>query len=233
MIAHEDYEQAKEIVMQWESRDLLEQSDSDEAYAESLINQETTTASKKSSEESSKELTNHMLNYLVVGLIGMFVGMVLSFFYYQSPITENGIDYDGDGVPDEWWVYKNGHFAEGRIDRNLDKEIDNYYYYDHKGLLKNSKSDDNFDGVFESESKYKNNLPVWTKMDTTGDGYKNQHIIFKNGVLNRVVFSNADKKITKISYYHKLRLSHSESDTDGDGKTDLRIEYDEFENPLQ
>lgn len=228
MIVQEDYQQAKEIVKQWETHDLSEQSDSDEASNESLNSQEPIT----SGNESIKELTNHMLNYLVVGLIGMFIGIALSYFYFQSPITENGIDYDGDGIPDEWWIYKNGLFAEGRIDRNLDKKIDYYYYYDHKGLLKSSKSDDDFDGVFESESKFKNNLPVWVKMDRTGDGYKNYKMNFKDGILDTIVFHNANKKIVKISYFKNLSLSYSEMDTNLDGQMDTRIEYDEFENPL-
>lgn len=227
MVNEADYEQGRELIKHWENTDL------DEISFEQIpeINQRETNSNVTSTLSASND---NLLNLLVVAFIGVMIGIVGTYVYFRSPVTENGIDFDGDGIPDEWYFYKGVRFSESHSDRNLDKTVDLKFYYDHIGLLETMQADDNFDGVFESETKYKNNNPVWTKIDTAGDGFKNQHINYTYGVLDSIVFYNAKtQKKVKIDYFEDIKLQYSEIDTDSDGILDSRIDYDEYQNVIK
>lgn len=178
----------------------------------------------------TKDLT---LNYVSIGIIGFLLGIISSYIYFQTPITENGIDYDGDGMPDEWWISKGNFMSETRIDRNLDKKIDAYFYYNNRGTLESSKSDNDFDGVFESITKYKKGNPIITKIDTNGDDFKNYRFHFENGVLKTSYFINPQtKQKIRINYFTNEVMTKSKTDTTGDGVLDTEVQYDQYENPL-
>lgn len=90
--------------------------------------------------------------------------------YYSTPVTDRGIDYNGDGKLDEKWTYVNYRTSKTEFDRNFDGKIDLIYTFDRRGISESGLSDENFDGVFDTEFKLENGNAVWQKSDTTGDG---------------------------------------------------------------
>jgi hypothetical protein len=227
MIKESDYKQGKLLIEKWKNYELQEPPITNLASSNKYQESEVKTDNYNTSSE-------RILIYISVGILGLLIGIFSTIFYYLSPIHESGIDYDSDGILDESWVYKGGRFSETRADRNLDKTIDLILFYNHKGLLESTKSDDNFDGVFETESKVKNGNWLWTKTDTTGDGFKNYRITFNNSVIDTISHYNSlTRKKVKTDKFINLVLSYSEIDTNGDGVLDSKIEYDEYENPIK
>lgn len=229
MIIESDYKHGKKLIDQWGNHDLNEPDHETDYLENSNHYQETEVTTN-----SLNDTTNKFLNYMVIGIVCLLIGVFSTVLYYRSPTFENGIDYDGDGIPDEWWIYKGDKISETRTDRNFDKSIDLILFYNHKGVLESTKSDDNFDGKFETESKIKYGNWVWTNTDTTGDGFKNYNVTFTNGIIDSISYYHPQsKKKVKIDKYDNLILSYSEIDTNNDGSLDSKIEYDEFANPIK
>ena len=227
MISESDFKQGKLLISQWENNEFA--ITEDENLENSNHYQE-----PEANSFASNVSTEKMLNYLVVGIVCLLIGVFSTAYYYRSPTFENGVDYDGDGIPDEWWVYKGNRISETRMDRNFDKNIDLYLFYDHKGNLESMVSDDNFDGEFETGSKIKHGNWVWTNTDTTGDGFKNYQVKFKHGIIDTISYYHPQtKNKVKTEKYVNLVLSYSEIDTNKDGMLDSRIEYDEYANPVK
>jgi antitoxin component YwqK of YwqJK toxin-antitoxin module len=203
MVAEEDYAEAERIIQEWDEQQPRQEL----------------------SEPISKEKSG--FGY---GVIGLLLGIGATAIYYNTPVTEDGIDYNGDGVLDERWTYLNYRISKAEVDRNLDGKIDLIQTFDHKGLIESSLIDYNFDGTFESEGSYHNGNAIWEKIDTTGDGFKDLHLGFKHGVFKTATFINASsRKPVKIQYYSALRLQEAEVDTTGDGVLDTKYIYDQIE----
>ena len=227
MITEDDYTTGKGIINQWENNEF-EISDS----VDEIINDN----QQKDDQSNGNNVIpspNKILNYLTIGILGFLIGVISTNVYFKTPVSEIGIDHDGDGIPDEWYIYNGQYLSETRTDRNLDKSTDMNYYYDYRGMLESMKSDDNFDGIFESDSRFKNGNTQWSKVDTTGDGFKNYRMYFKYGVLNSIAhYDSQSKKIIKLDYFKNLKLSYSEKDTNNDGVLDTKVSYDQYENPI-
>ena len=56
--------------------------------------------------------------------VAFFCGVAATAIYFQTPVTGNGIDYNGDGKFDEVWSYVNYRLAKSEVDRNLDGNFD-------------------------------------------------------------------------------------------------------------
>jgi len=167
-------------------------------------------------------------SYLSV-LGGFVAGIIVMVLYCNTPMTDDGIDYNGDGSLDEKWKYVNYRMAEMELDRNLDAKLDLISKYDRKGLIESSKSDDDFNGTFETQSYYKNGSSVWLKSDTTGDGFKDYRIDFKHGLINTVSYIDPiTMHVIKVEHYGSLKLESAELDTNRDGILDTVVEYDEI-----
>jgi hypothetical protein len=147
--------------------------------------------------------------------------------YYKTPVTNDGIDHNGDGKLDENWTYVNNKLSKLEFDRNFDGKIDFIYSYDRKGLIESSSSDDDFNGTFETETHFDYGNAVWQTSDTTGDGFKDFRIDSKYGVIETAKYIDPiSKKIIKIKEYDPLKLRRAEVDTTGDGVLDTVYEYD-------
>ena len=124
MVEEQDYAAAKEIVDQWDA------SQPSHVLAE------------------APGKTGSRFN---IFLLGLAVGLGLSYLYYQAPVTTDGIDHNGDGVLDDRWTYARSNFPlMNEVDRNLDGKIDYITRFNRKGTIESGEEDDNFDGVFES-----------------------------------------------------------------------------------
>ncbi|MFT5422179.1 MAG: hypothetical protein ACI9D5_002947 [Candidatus Endobugula sp.] len=165
-----------------------------------------------------------------VALIGFICGIVAMAAYYNTPVTDEGIDYNGDGTLDEIWTYVNHLISKTEMDRNLDGKIDFIYSFDRRGLIQSSLSDEDFNGSYDTEVHYDYGNAVWQKSDTNGDGFRNYKIDFEYGTAKTITFFDPrTKKVIKTQEYDGLMLRKGKIDTTGDGALDTLYEYDSIE----
>ncbi len=99
--------------------------------------------------------------------IGAAIATSFTYWMFNSPITTDGIDYNGDGIFEEKWTYKNNRISEATYDKNFDGAIDQIYNYSVSGLIKSADFDNDFDGTFENILKWFQILfHVWYITDT-------------------------------------------------------------------
>mgnify|MGYP001071398308 CR=1 FL=1 len=163
-------------------------------------------------------------------LLGVVTSTLAIYLILSSPVGDDGIDYDGDGFPEEKWIYKAGRVSETRIDRNYDGEYDDIIYYDIEGLLKHSKSDADFDGFFETRTFYFHGKPLREETDFNQNGIVDLRSNYTYGVLENIEFIDEDTgKIRKKQYFKLGKLISADFDSDGDGTFDVHYEYDRYE----
>lgn len=202
MVDEADYLEAKKIVEEWDSY-------------------QTSTETEQEKNSSSP---------VTAGFVGFLLGLATLTFYYNSPVTDEGIDYNGDGQYEEKWKYKNGRASSAEVDRNFDGRIDTIYNYDRKGLIVSSASDENLDGIFETQMEYKYGQPIYQESDTTGDGFNNLRAIYTQGRLSQLKFYDpSTQQPVKIQRFGFFNMQSAEVDTNRDGKLDTIYEYDAIE----
>ncbi len=203
MIEESDYAEAKKIIDEWDKNQPEQEA-------------QTKTLKKKSSFSS--------------GVIGFLCGIAAMAIFYNTPVTDDGIDYNGDGSLDEKWTYVNYLISKTELDRNLDGKTDFIYLFDRKGLIESSSSDEDFNGTFETDIYYDYGNAIWQKSDTTGDGYKDYRIDFKHGLAETITFLNPEtNKAIKVQHYGPIKLKSAEIDTTDDGILDTQYKYDSIE----
>jgi len=202
MVDESDFKEAKGIIDQWES------------------NQSTASIDKpKKSSSAAKGFT-----------FGVVLTAGIAYWIFNSPVTTDGIDYNGDNILDEKWVYKNARIKEATLDRNLDGAYDYKFHYDNRGLLKSAKADNDFDGVFETKIIYRNGNAISEESDTNRNGIIDYRVNFKLGILDNVEFIDENTgKIGKRQFYQLNKLVSADYDSNGDGKLDTHYEYDIYE----
>jgi hypothetical protein len=161
-------------------------------------------------------------------LLGLAVGIACAAAWYRVPVSDSGIDYNGDGVLDEKWsVTATGIPVSGTIDRNFDGKEDSVTYFSGDRTIARSESDDDFDGKFESKAHYKQGSPYLIETDIDNDGIIDLKTHLAFGVMVSREFINPFTGLPrKIDYYRDLQLVYADVDTDLDGKMDKRITYD-------
>ncbi|WNO08010.1 DUF2007 domain-containing protein [Teredinibacter sp. KSP-S5-2] len=221
MIQESDYAVAKKIVQKWDAT----QPESDSEFELSLP------PSSELGIESEPGTLPRKNGGIVSLVVAFLIGVGVTAAYYRSPVTEDGIDYNGDGLLDEKWVYRNFVLSKIEMDSNFDGKKDIVYTYDQKGLLKKALIDRNFDGTFETEAQYKKGNTIWEKSDTTGDGFQDYRVFYENGVIKSInLFDSTSKKIRKKQEFGAFHLKRAEVDTTSDGILDTVFEYDMFED---
>lgn len=161
-------------------------------------------------------------------LKGLLLGLVLGVggFYaaYKTPAAMDGTDYNRDGSLDGKWTFSlAGKPMKMEQDRNLDREID----FIADGWIESAKSDDDFNGTFETSSRYKNGNMVSEEVDTDGDGYPEIRRSFKNGILESVKYIKPTSGLPFRVEYFKFATSLLFADiySDDDGTLDTRLTY--------
>lgn len=163
-------------------------------------------------------------------LLGLLVGSAITIWAYNSPVTTDGIDYNKDGELDEKWTYKGKRIYRVETDRNLDGKVDSISFYNHKGLVYKSESDDNFDGTYETTYKYNRGNVESQESDINQDGKIDLFAYFENGLLSSVEITGPLlSSPRKMQIYEMNKLVNAEFDSDGDGLYDISYEYDFFE----
>lgn len=196
-----DYDRAREIIQRWEAR---------------------------STPAAAPLAPKARQSGFITGLIGLAVGGLLSYAYFHAPYSVDGIDYDADGILDEHWTWApSGIIRKSETDRNRDGKVDSVAHYNRQGHIATSESDDDFDGVFETQMTYRHGNPLRAEADSDGDGYPDLRWHYKDGVLaTEERFSKGSEKPLRITRFQLGREVSAAVDTDGDGRMDLQQEYD-------
>ncbi|GAB4561111.1 MAG: DUF2007 domain-containing protein [Rhizobacter sp.] len=164
---------------------------------------------------------------LLVFLIGLTLGVVGTAAFFRSAVTVDGVDHNRDGLLDEKWVYApSGNLLRSEADRNLDGKPDYLAYFDRRGLLDTAESDDDFNGVFETQIRFRFGSVESQVADTDGDGYRDLRSHFSNGVLSSTEYLNPSTGLPLRAEHFRLgKLLHADVDADKDGALDTRITY--------
>lgn len=159
---------------------------------------------------------------------GLLVGVLGSYAWFHAPVDRRGIDRDHDGRFEVQVIYAPGGQAlRQELDRNLDGKVDFVGRFDAYGAYESSRADEDFDGVFESESAYKDGNIESSTADTDGDGYPDMRWFYVRGVLHSIDYIQPQSgRALRTEYYRLGRMTHAERDLDGDGRMDKRIRYD-------
>lgn len=163
-------------------------------------------------------------------VLGLALGIGGMYGAYRAPATVDGTDHNRDGLLDEKWTYAlSGRPSMLEIDRNLDRKVDHIVHYDLRGQPQSSESDDDFDGVFETKSRYRDGNVVSSEADTDGDRYPDLRSHFQDGVLETVEYIKPSTgRPLRVEHFKLGKLQFAEVDTDEDGRLDTRLVY----NPL-
>ncbi|MEL0083906.1 MAG: DUF2007 domain-containing protein [Gammaproteobacteria bacterium] len=113
---------------------------------------------------------------------GVMVGAAVIANYYRSPIGREGIDHNRDGILDEQFVYRGERLTQRLQDRNFDGQPDLLEFYDQGGLLLTRQWDDDFDGYFERQQRFQDNVPALELIDSDNDGFTDRRFQFRHGV---------------------------------------------------
>lgn len=202
MVSDEDYASAHKIVADWEA-------------AQPAIVAETKPSRKA--------------NFGSI-LLSFILGGLMVFALMQTPISESGIDYDGDSQLDEQWHYRGEYLSTFEIDNNRDGIFDDVWKYDVRGLLKSYSSDMNFDGRKEVRCRIRQGLTVTCAMDIDNDGFDEYLESYRHGVLHSISMFNPDTKaLKKRQFFEGWLLVRDEIDLDGDGVLETQRQYDNYE----
>lgn len=160
------------------------------------------------------------------------IGAICMYLYLKPTINQQVIDTNKDKVDDEKWTYEDKVAIKSEHDRNLDGNYDEIWLYKN-GLASLSKFDINFDGKFDTENHHENGNVNYSKSDTDFDGEIDTTIDYESAAnFKTTIFNQKTKLIKKIQFYKNASLANAQLDTNDDGKMDVEIEYDFFEEEI-
>lgn len=160
-------------------------------------------------------------------VLGLLVGVGAMVAAHRTPAAVDGTDHNRDGLLDERWTYAlNGRPLKLEVDRNLDRRVDHVAHYDLRGRIERAESDDNFDGVFETTTRFRDGNADIAETDTDADRYPDLRTVFQDGVLAAVEYLKpATGRPLRVEYFRLGKLLHADVDTDDDGRLDTRLRY--------
>lgn len=164
---------------------------------------------------------------LVAALMGMLIGVAGTYAFLRSPVSVDGIDHNRDGILDEQWTFSpSGAPVGSRADRNLDGKVDYVVHYDQRGHIESAEGDDDFNGKFESQYRFRFGNVETSDIDTDGDGFPDMHSYFKSGVLVTTKYLNPKTGLPlRVEHFSLGRVVLAEVDSNRDGKLDKRLTY--------
>lgn len=165
---------------------------------------------------------------LMFGLGAIFATAV-TWLYYRTPMTRTATDYDGDGHPEERYLYRGDSPVRSEYDRNGDRKTDVIYLYDQRGVAETSKNDDDFDGRFETEVTFRFGQPAGASTDRDGDGFVDEVTRFVSGVGTEFDYLGGESRrivLKRLFIKPGDEGDYALLDTDRDGLFDLRDDYD-------
>jgi Putative prokaryotic signal transducing protein len=201
---------ARKIIKEWEAKD------------QNLTNDKSISINQIAKSGSS-------FIYIVSSFL---IGAICMHLYLKPTVNQNSLDYNKDGIDDEKWTYEGNVAIKSEHDKNLDGKFDEIWLYKN-GLASLSKFDTNYDGKFDTENYHEVGFVSQSKADTDYDGEFDTSVDFESDVnFKTTIFNPKTKLIKKIQFYKNERLAKAELDINDDGKMDVAIEYDKFEEEV-
>jgi hypothetical protein len=137
-------------------------------------------------------------------------------------------DVNLDGRAEITRVMKGGREVCRAVDLNFDGRIDSYLYFDAQGLLRRRESDFDRDGLIDEIATYHGGKIVRKERETNLDGKLDTWDFYQNEILIRTERdSNANGRVDQWWGFPdptRLDCPVVESDNDGDGRPDSRID---------
>lgn len=138
-------------------------------------------------------------------------------------------DYNQDGRPDHFFIYRDGVLSREEVDRNFDGKIDEWDFFDREGKIERMELDENFDGRPDVWFSYKNGIIGSSRSDTDFNGRPDWFATFENGVAIRSDCRPNDSKIVVRRYISEHGVLREEwVDENQDGVFDYKFLYDPF-----
>ncbi|MGO1003844.1 putative signal transducing protein [Lysobacter sp. CA196] len=236
-VADEDVERARAIIQAWQDTAVPLDDDDDTAAdreADNDYGDDDTPAHVESgnlyrplNQRLPSRHTGAGLGGIVFALIvGALGGAIAAGIAMQPRASQQSVDYNGDGRPDEALFYEGERLQRVDADRNNDGEVDQRTHYDERGLPTEIEEDQDFDGVRETASRYENGQFAGRSADYDGDGQVDWQQTAKRGVLqNEQWFDKRGNLVKHIDYVDNRPVS-GEFDSNGDGVRDTARDYD-------
>jgi antitoxin component YwqK of YwqJK toxin-antitoxin module len=180
-------------------------------------------------EERSTAVSKSKAQFLPGVLLGILIGISGYAFYQKAEqIRERTDEYDHNGLQQVRGVAHTYTY-----DRNLDGRPDCWYYY-KKGLIAQATYDVNFDGRVDSWETYSNGVVVVEHQDTDHNGKPDVIYTYRNGVVQRADWQPNGQDVVILSWRYLDGVCREElRDLDRDGKFDLSVKFDAFQNPTE
>jgi hypothetical protein len=164
-------------------------------------------------------------------LAGILLSVAATETLRKSNVTQDGVDYNGDGTVDDHYTYASGYLSKIASDRNLDGKNDLLIEYDPQGIPTTSTSDENFDGRFEARTVFAQGKAQRVEVDMDGDGNIDIRQDYVDGVLaTQTHYAPDGYHVKRRENYQAWLLVDAEADTDDDGLPDTRYLYDRYGN---
>ncbi|MBM94963.1 MAG: hypothetical protein CMI09_03820 [Oceanospirillaceae bacterium] len=206
-VAESDSARARELVLAWDAKHV------EETEVESVSQP-------------------YKANIWAVFLLGLAVGGGGMYAVLSYPSVEYGVDFNGDGISDEKFVYRGYILDRYEMDRNFDRQIDSQLFYDRRGLVKRYREDDDFDSVFEHSGRLRHGVLTQREVDLNGDGISNLRGYYQYGVCKREdIFRPGSKHPVSVFHYESGVMKQAEYDLDEDGIMDITMTFDQFYVP--
>jgi hypothetical protein len=198
-IDESEYEQAREFIQRWDA-------------AQPAVIPVKTVPSQE------KRRTNTLIGFLA----GLTLGIVACYAFFKAPVSTTGFDHDRNGVLDEkWTVSPAGVTSKYELDRNLDGKVDFISYFDSQSKPSSTESDDDFNGTFETKTRYRGANAEFVDTDTNGDGNSDLRSYYTNGVLLTSTYLNPSTGLAlRVEHYKLGKIVKVEIDSNKDGKLD-------------
>lgn len=213
-VSNQDYAAARALVENWESA-VVEETEEDAEDASQYA------ASALSARRGVSVFT-------VIGclLTGALVGAAMVWAVHNRPSESASIDYDGDGRAEERVFFAGERAERVESDRNRDGKADQIIRYGIDGTLDMIENDDDFDGGYETVTRFHHNQPQRWVVDDGLDrkiDYRGEYLM---GVLFREEWLDAKGNVVKSILYDNALPVSGEFDSDGDGRLDTARRYD-------
>lgn len=162
--------------------------------------------------------------------LGLLLGVMVTAGVLRAPAAQDGVDHDRDGVLDErWTIGLSGRLQRIEDDRNLDRRLDAITHFDGAGTPVDGSADDDFDGRFETQLRYRRGQIEASEVDADGDGFAELRFEYRHGVATRMsVIEPSTGRAIRVEHYRLGQLTTAEVDTDRDGTLDTRLRHDRF-----
>jgi hypothetical protein len=170
-------------------------------------------------------------------LVGLVLGAMVHHGWRHYDETRNGVrryDHDLDGRVDEEWTMRSGKTVGWRSDRNDDGRWDEWVAYSN-GIPVLHEFDDNFDGKPDLVVTYATNGRLFTssKADMDFNETPDHFLTYSNGLVAQIdCRPNGTNIVLRREFYRHGVLQEELHDVNGDGRFDLRIQFDAFQNPV-